>query len=176
MLELIAPRFDWSAVALAAGVAALAGGPTTTRTPIPRICGEPAPVAGVRVVAAPACDRATRAPRSYFKPLGSASRSYELHHIDELGFVDLDCDGVIDYTARHVAPSGPELVISSYLHRERFYDYRIPLGTGACEASVDVDERAVEIVVTHACEHRIERYAIRENRLYLDGRFLRGGT
>ena len=127
-----------------------------------------------RTLAAPACDRSTRA-QSFFEPLPAGPRSYELHHLDRLGYVDLDCDGVIDSMFRHVAATGPELVISSYLHRQRFYEYRIPLGTGACEANVDIDERTVEVVVTRRCEARVERYAIRENRLYLDGRFVRDG-
>jgi hypothetical protein len=164
------------AAALAAGMLLAQRGRTIAPTPSAVVPSPP-------VEHAPACNRAARAPRSYFQPLPDGPRSYELHHLDDLGFVDLDCDGVIDHLHRHVATTGPELVVLSYLHRQRFFDYRIPLVTpnNPCEAHVDIDDNAVELVITWTagsrCDQteRVEHYAIREDRLYLDGRFLRTG-
>jgi hypothetical protein len=179
-------RLTAAIVAIIGGAAAVAivGLRSSDRAP------EPAPPRAIAIrpqtpiVAAPLCDRAARAPRTYFQPLPSGPLAGELHHIDNYGMVDLDCDGVGDYVARHVAPEGPELFVSSYLHRRRFYDYRIPLVTAesVCEARVTVDESAVEIVLTWTsgarCDHidRVEHYAIREHRLYRDGKFVRDGT
>jgi len=150
---------------------------STTRAIAPK-------VESPREVAAPACNHAARAPRSYFRPLPDSPRVNELHHIDDFGMVDLDCDGVIDQVNRHVGVDGPELFVSSYLHRKRFVDYRIPLVSPGrpCEARVTVDEQLVEIVLTRmsgaGCDasERVEHYAIREGSLYLDGKFLRKGN
>jgi hypothetical protein len=175
VFELVLPRIDRAAAIVAISVGVLAARSEVRPATAPRPAAIARTVEQPRPAAAPACDRASRAPRSYFKPLPAGPRSDTLHHIDELGYVDVDCDGVLDYTARHVAVTGPELVISSYLHRQRFYDYRIPLGSGACEATVAIDERTVEIVLARPCDRIVERYAIRGDRLYRNGRFVRRG-